>query len=119
MREIPGILHDLRRATERAGRQGERRTRHAADRRRDNRPTHAALRDAWDASDAALLADESRGTLIVLGPNGRAHAFTPQGRLVTSLTLDRESLDRRLQRERWRRATREEIRGLREALPRP
>ena len=119
MRRVPGILHDLRRAIERAGRQGERRTRHAADRRMDNRPTHAALRDAWSASDAALLADESRGTLIVLGPNGRAHAFTPAGRLVTSLTLDRESLDRRLHRERWRKATREEIRALREALPRP
>ncbi len=119
MRRIPGILHDLRRAIERAGRQGERRTRHAADRRRDNRPTHAALKDAWGAPDASLLADDSRGTLIVLGPNGRAHAFTLQGKLVTSLTLDRDSLDRRIHRERWRHATREEIRVLREALPRP
>ncbi|MGH9440858.1 MAG: hypothetical protein ACRD16_01135 [Thermoanaerobaculia bacterium] len=119
MRRIPGILHDLRRAVERAGRQSERRTRHAADRRRDNRPTHAAVRDALRAPDESLLADESRGTLIVLGPNGRAHAFTPAGRLVTSLTLDREALDRRLHRERWRRATREEIRSLRESLPRP
>lgn len=119
MRRIPGILHDLRRAIERAGRQKERRTRHAADRRRENRPTHAALKDAWGAPDASLLADDSRGTLIVLGPNGRAHAFTPAGRLVTSLTLDREALGRRIQRERWRHATREEIRTLREALPRP
>jgi hypothetical protein len=119
MRQVPGILHDLRRAVERAGRQSERRTLHAAQRRKDNRPTHAALRDAWGASDASLFADESRGTLIVLGPNGRAHAFTPQGRHVTSLTLDRESLDRRVQRERWRPASVEEIRALREALPRP
>jgi hypothetical protein len=119
MRRIPGILHDLRRAIERAGRQSERRTRHAAERRKENRPTHAALRDAWSAPDASLLADDSRGTLIVLGPNGRAHAFTPGGRLVTSLILDRDSLDRRIQRERWRQASREEIRMLREALPRP
>lgn len=117
MRKVPGILHDLRRVVERAGRQSERRTRHAAERRLENRPTHAALRDAWRAPDADLLADETRGTLIVLGPHGRAHAFTPEGKHVTSLILDREALSRRIARRRWRPATPEEIRGLRTALP--
>jgi hypothetical protein len=117
MRKVPGILHDLRRVLERAGRQRQRRTKHAAERRLENRPTQAALRDAWSASDADLLADETRGTLIVLGPHGRAHAFTPAGRHVTSLILDREALSRRIARKRWRPATPAEIEGLRTALP--
>ena len=117
MRKVPGILHDLRRVLERSGRQSERRTKHAVERRRENRPTHAAIHDAWAAADADLLADETRGTLIVLGPRGRAHAFTPEGRHVTSLILDREALSRRLARKRWRPATRAEIEALRGALP--
>jgi len=117
MRKVPGILHDLRRVLERSGRQQERRTKHAVERRRENRPTHAALQDAWSAADADLLADETRGTMIVLGPRGRAHAFTPEGRHVTSLILDREALSRRIARKRWRPATRAEIDALRGALP--
>jgi hypothetical protein len=117
MRRIPGILQDLRRVLERSGRQSGRRTKHAVERRRENRPTHAAIQDAWSAADADLLADETRGTLIVLGPRGRAHAFTPEGRHVTSLILDREALSRRIARRRWRPATPEEIQTLRTALP--
>jgi len=117
MRKIPGILQDLRRVLERSGRQSERRTKHAVERRRENRPTHAAIHDAWSAADADLLADETRGTMIVLGPRGRAHAFTPEGRHVTSLILDREALSRRLARRRWRPATPAEIQALRTALP--
>jgi hypothetical protein len=117
MRKIPGILHDLRRVVERGGRQRERRTRHADERRREHRPTQAALQDAWKASDTDLLADDARGTLIVLGPRGRAHAFTPGGKHVTSLILDREALSRRIARKRWRPATPAEIQVLRTALP--
>jgi hypothetical protein len=117
MRKIPGILHDLRRVVERGGRQRERRTRHADERSRENRPTQAALQDAWKASDTDLLADDARGTLIVLGPRGRAHAFTPGGKHVTSLILDREALSRRMARKRWRPATSAEIQILRAALP--
>jgi hypothetical protein len=117
MRKIPGILQDLRRVLERSGRQSGRRTKHAVERRRENRPTHAAIQDAWAAADADLLADETRGTMIVLGPRGRAHAFTPEGRHVTSLILDREALSRRVARKRWRPATRAEIEALRTALP--
>jgi len=117
MRKVPGILHDLRRVVERAGRQSGRRTRHAAERRLENRPTHAALRDVRDAPDRDVFTDESRGTLIVLGPRGRAHAFTPEGKHVTSLVLDREALSRRIARRRWRPAAAEEIALLRAALP--
>lgn len=117
MRKVPGILQDLRRVLERSGRQSGRRTKHAVERRRENRPTHAAIQDAWSATDADLLADETRGTLIVLGPRGRAHAFTPEGRHVTSLILDREALSRRIARRRWRPATPAEIQTLRGALP--
>ena len=116
LRKVPGILHDLRRVLERSGRQYGRRTKHAVE-RREMRPTQAALQDAWSAADTDLLADEIRGTMIVLGPRGRAHAFTPEGRHVTSLILDREALSRRLARRRWRPATRAEIDALRGALP--
>jgi hypothetical protein len=117
MHRVPGILHDLRRAVERGGRQEPRRTRHAVERRRDNRPTAAALRDAWEAPDAQILADPVRGTLIVPGPRGRAHAFSRDGRHVTSLRLSGDEYERRLETSRWRPATAAEVEQLRRALP--
>lgn len=117
LRRVPGLLAEIGRGVERAGRQHERRTRHAEERREDRRPTQAALRDARRAGDASIFADEQRGTLIVVGPRGRVHAFAPGGRHVTTMVLEGDALDRRLRTERWRPATREEIRCLRERLP--
>ena len=74
------------------------------------------MRDARQAGDDAILVDERAGTLIVIGPKGRAHAFTPDGRHVTSLTLVGEDLEKRKARKRWRPATREEIRTVRAAV---
>ncbi|MFN7973650.1 MAG: hypothetical protein U0166_15095 [Acidobacteriota bacterium] len=112
---VPGLLRDLVRSFDHAGRSAERRTLHAFDRAGD-RPIDVALRDAREAADAAFLADEGRGTLIVLGPRGRAHAFTREGRHVTSLHVDGEALERRLARRRWRPAATDEIRAMRASL---
>lgn len=116
---VPGLLSDLRRGLEQAGRQQGRRTLHAQQRRRESRPTPAAVRDAAQAADEAILRDERADTLVVRGPKGRVHVFTPAGRHVTSLVLDADALRRRIDRERWRPARGEELRAFREALPRP
>jgi hypothetical protein len=116
LRHVPGVLVDLRRALERLERQRTRRTHHVEKRRADHRPTHAASRDAARAGADAIFFDRRRETLIVLGPRGRAHAFTVDGRHVTSLVLDSESLSRRIARGRFRPATLKEIENLRSSL---
>jgi hypothetical protein len=116
LRRVPGVLAEMGRSIERAARQHDRRTRHAEARRGERRPTQAAARDAREASDASIFADDERGTLIVVGPRGRVHAFTPGGRHVTTLTLEGEALSRRLRQERWRPARRDEIETFRDAL---
>lgn len=116
LRRIPGWLREMGRSVERASRQHGRRTRHAEERRGERRPTQSAERDAREAADASIYADEERGTLIVVGPRGRVHAFTPDGRHVTSLTLDVGALSRRLRQERWRPARKDEIAMLRKSL---
>ncbi|MEZ4472906.1 MAG: hypothetical protein R3F60_19390 [bacterium] len=64
------------------------RTRHADDRHQAGGiPTETALGDAREAGDDRLYADTRRETVVVIGPRGRAHVFTPAGRHVTSLRL--------------------------------
>jgi hypothetical protein len=95
------ILRDAVRALERLGRQGTRRTRHAEERGLERRPTGNAREDALAALPEALLRDGRRGTVVVLGPNHRVHVFSPEGRHITSLLLDKEAVRRRQRRERW------------------
>lgn len=79
-----------------------RRTRHAETRHRGAaRPTSTAWDDARAASDDRLMADTRRGTIIALGPRGRAHVFTREGRHVTSLRLEEGELARKIARQRW------------------
>lgn len=79
-----------------------RRTRHAESRHRGaGRPTSTAWDDARTAGDDRLLADPHRGTIVALGPKGRAHVFTREGRHVTSLRLDEGELARKVARKRW------------------
>lgn len=79
-----------------------RRTRHAETRHRGaRRPTSTVWDDVRAASDDKLYADTRRGTLIALGPRGRAHVFTEAGRHVTSLRLEDGELARKLARQRW------------------
>ncbi len=97
------ILGRLKNDIERDLREPLRRTRHARERHQSvSRPTSNALRDARNAPADRLLLDTARQTVIVLGPRGRAHVFSPEGRHVTSLQLDPGELDRKVHRGRWR-----------------
>ena len=94
---------------ERMDRQKGRRTRHADERRRDKRPTHAALQDLESATGEGTFWDDWRGTLVVSGPKGRFHIFSGEGRHVTTLNLPPEAVESRLRRKRWRSATADEV----------
>ncbi len=103
MKQIPSILHRLAESLDRSGRQDSRRTRHVEQRRAQQRPVHKALDDVRDAAPGQWFYDEKAGTSVVCGPQGRAHAFSSNGRHVTSFSLRPESVDFRLRTHRWRR----------------
>ena len=101
--QVEGILRGLAGRLERGCRARSRRTRHAEQRHASGRrPTAKALDDARTVSEQALYVDERSGTMVVLGDRGRAHFFTPDGRLVSSVRYSREEIDRKLKTERWR-----------------
>ena len=78
-----------------------RRTQHAQKRHLSgSRPTSSAFRDAREASDERLLYDEERKTIVVLGPKSRAHLFSVEAKLVTSLQLGVGELERKT-KKRW------------------
>jgi len=96
------ILNGLRQDLERVFRAASRRTHHAETRHRSReRPTGQAVRDALQAPDGRLLFDSQKQTVVVLGPRGRTHIFTPEGRLVTSLVLEPAEVQRRFGTARW------------------
>lgn len=115
---VPGILRKLARNLTATDRRRERRTGHAEHRRRQSRPVPSALREAQRAQPERVLFDEHEGTLIVRGKRGRVHVFAPDGRLVTSLSLEPDAVDRRVRRGRWRPATDEERADFRRSLDR-
>ena len=102
MKQVPSILHRLAESLDRSGRQDSRRTRHVEERRAQQRPVHKALDDVRDAAPDKWFHDEKAGTAIVCGPQGRAHAFSPNGRHVTSFSLRPDSIEFRLRTHRWR-----------------
>jgi len=55
-----------------------------------------------------IFCDEKAGTMIVCGPQGRAHAFAPDGRHVTSFILRPGAVAFRLRTQRWRPVTPDE-----------
>jgi hypothetical protein len=99
------ILRDVARKLERIGRQVGRRTAHAEERRIDKRPTSKAWEDATSAPDEHVLWDEHRQTVVVVGARNRVHIFSPEGRHVTSLLLEADSIKSRMRRRRWRKLT--------------
>lgn len=113
LRQVPAILRRLADDLERGERQGRRRTRHAEQRREDNRPVHKAQEDARGARPDELYYDLKAHTFIVAGPRGRTHAFSPDGRHVTSFLIRPDAVEFRLRTERWRRTTDEEAGRLR------
>lgn len=116
-KEVGPLLARLSADIERVFRPETRRTLHAQERHRDgDRPTATALRDADEAAPERFLRDAERDTLVVLGPRGRTHIFTLDGRHVTSMQLGPGELDRKFGRARWRSLNRDEVLGFKGRL---
>ena len=103
------LLQDLAKQLQGRARSAGRRTQHGLERsEQGQRPTSRAYPDAGEATDSAILWDIDQSTVVVLGPKGRVHVFSPDGRHVTSVTMQRAAIDRRRQQGRWRLAEPEE-----------
>lgn len=95
------VLRHLAHSIERKGRQDDRRTAHAERRGNERRPVHTAREDLIQATEGDFFRDAFRGSVIVLGKSSRAHAFSDEGRHITTFTLKGDELERRLQRNRY------------------
>ena len=116
-RRLEGLLAGLARRLEKSRRARQRRTDHAEERHRSGeRPTRMALADLTRSSAVDILRDARRDTFVVVGERGRAHVFSPQGKLVTSVRYSLPSIERRRERGDWKPASAAEIRTLRERI---
>ncbi|GEM_PF-1458985 len=113
---IPHVLARLRDALDQRDRQALRRTRHAQQRREDERPVQCALDDISHAGPGAFFYDEVHDTILVRGPHARVHVFARDGRHVTTFSAQDDEVQRRVQRRLWRPATAAEISACRAAL---
>ncbi len=103
------LLQDFAKQLASRTRNQGRRTQHGMERSEaSQRPTPKAYPDASEANDAAILWDIDQSTVIVLGPKGRVHVFSPVAKHVTSVVMQRSAVDRRRQQGRWRLAEPEE-----------
>jgi len=113
-KRIQGLLRGLAARLEKDRRAAGRRTLHAAERHTSGeRPTRMALADLGRAAGEAILVDTRRDTLVVLGERGRAHIFNRDGKLVTSVRYNTDSIARRQKNGLWRPARAEEAASLR------
>jgi hypothetical protein len=95
------ILRHLAHSIEQKGRQQWRRTQHAELRAGQNRPVHKAFDDMVAASVQDVYTDRFKQSVIVAGRSGRVHAFSREGRHITSLMLAGDEFDRRVSRGRY------------------
>ncbi|MCB9877379.1 MAG: hypothetical protein H6835_07235 [Planctomycetes bacterium] len=103
------LLQDLARQLQSRTRNAGRRTQHGLERSEEGqRPTSRAYPDAAEASDQAILWDIDQATVVVLGPKGRVHVFSPEGKHVTSVVMQGAAIERRRHQGRWRPAEPEE-----------
>ncbi len=110
---IEGLVTALARRLEKGWRGEERRTQHAKVRHREgDRPTRMALADFARATPEDLLFDTRRDTLVVVGDRGRAHVFSREGKLVTSIRYNPAVIEKRRQNGMWRPAAKEEVEAI-------
>lgn len=107
------VLTRLARGIERIYRRRRRRTSHAMERGSERRAVGMALKDFEKAAADRIFFDEREQTFIVAGPKWRIHVFAGDGRHVTSLSLNREGVQKRIDTRRWRYTTSEEIETIR------
>lgn len=117
LQRVPLVLRRFAENVERGDRQGQRRTRHAEERRQERRPVHKAVEDAKAITAERLFYDERAQTFMVCGGKHRTHAFNRAGRHVTSFVLAPAALEQRVRSRRWRPVTAEELELFRAALP--
>lgn len=116
-KRIDGVTQALARRLDKGWRGKDRRTRHAEQRHSEgDRPTRMALADLARATPEDLLFDTRRETLVVVGDRGRAHVFSQEGKLVTSVRYNPAAIEKRRQNGVWRRAAAEEVEMLRARL---
>lgn len=95
------ILRHLAHSIEQKGRQLRRRTSHAEIRGGQNRPVHKAYDDVVAATAHDVYLDRYKQSLIVAGRGGRIHAFSREGKHITSLVLAGDEFERRVARGRY------------------
>ncbi|MBK7974592.1 MAG: hypothetical protein IPK07_15355 [Deltaproteobacteria bacterium] len=111
---LEGLLKGIAKRLEQGERAKGRRTSHAEARHEEGtRPTRMAATDLAHAADEAILVDTRHGTMVALGERGRAHVFNLEGKLVTSLRLRPQAIERRRKLGIWRDATEAEISAIR------
>ena len=110
------VLRQLAISLERKGRQRGRRTKHAEHRRQERRPVASGFQALFRAPVESFYSDEVKGSLVVVGPSGRVHIYSEDGRHVTSLNLKKAEIERRLKRKRYLPLTPERVRSLRGAV---
>lgn len=83
------------------------RTEHGQERhRQDDRPTTEAFQDREHPRE--VYRDADSGYMLYVGPNGRTHVFTPDGRHHTSFRTTRRNRQRRVYAGRWMRVHQED-----------
>lgn len=113
-RRIEGVLQGIARRLQHDRRAREKRTQHAEQRHQEgDRPTRLAHRDLAAAKDDRIFFDNRTQALVVLGPRGRAHVWSPTGKLVTSLRASPDAVQRKQKLKIWRPAATDEIVALR------
>jgi hypothetical protein len=96
------LLKDLARDLEHRSKVDGKRTYHARERARQGvRPTAKAFDEARSVARENLFEDRQKGTIVVLGAQGRVHVFSPQGKHVTSLVFPGNVVRARTQNKRW------------------
>jgi len=96
------LLKDAARDFEHRSRVAGKRTLHARERARQSiRPTTKAFDEARTVGREHILADKQKGTIVVLGANGRVHVFSPDGKHVTSVVFPGNVVRARTQKKRW------------------
>jgi hypothetical protein len=100
--KVPAIMRRFAASLDRGHRQTRRRTQHAEQRRREQRPVQKAWEDARDARDTDLLYEERTDAVVVAGPQYRLHVFSTTGRHMTSFVGKPDTIKHRLRSQRWR-----------------
>ena len=107
---VQPLLNELRGDLERVFRPVRRRTQHAQERHEEgDRPTGHAMDDLRQASTESFYRDTRHNTFVVIGDRSRAHVFNAEGKLVTSLRMRSDELERKVRKGRWAPLGAEEI----------